>query len=75
MGLPMNRHSKHRTRTRRAHHALTVVQVTTCAKCKTEVLPHRVCKVCGTYNGRQVLNVDKAVVKKLKKSTPAKKEA
>ncbi len=75
MGLPMNRHSKHRTLIRRSHLALKPVQSTVCGKCKADVLPHHVCQACGNYNGRQILNLEKAVTKKLKKSTTAKKKA
>ena len=27
---------------------------TVCPKCGEPVMPHRACKACGTYNGRQV---------------------
>ena len=72
MGLPMNRHSKHRSRTRRAHLALAAAGTSVCEKCQSPKMPHRVCTVCGTYNGRQVLNVDKTVEKKLAKAPTAK---
>ena len=29
-----------------------------CPKCGEPVMPHRACKACGTYNGRQVLAVE-----------------
>jgi large subunit ribosomal protein L32 len=28
-----------------------------CPQCKSPKLPHTACSVCGTYNGRQVLEV------------------
>ena len=28
-----------------------------CGQCKELKLPHRVCPTCGTYNGRQVVDV------------------
>jgi large subunit ribosomal protein L32 len=36
----------------------TPVQVIACPKCKEPVLPHRVCKSCGTYKGREVVAVE-----------------
>ena len=29
-----------------------------CKVCGEPVMPHRACKACGTYNGRQVLAVE-----------------
>ena len=31
---------------------------TVCPKCGEPVMPHRACKACGTYNGRQVVAVE-----------------
>jgi large subunit ribosomal protein L32 len=28
-----------------------------CPQCHSPKLPHAVCSVCGTYNGRQVIEV------------------
>ena len=72
MSKPKGHSTKRRTGNRRSHHALKPVQTTVCQKCKQEVMPHRVCRVCGTYNKRQVLNMDKEIEKTLAKS--AKKE-
>ena len=44
-----------------------------CQKCKAVVLPHHVCKVCGTYNGHTVLPVEKRVQKALAKTVASKK--
>jgi len=35
------------------------VSITTCTECGEKKLNHHVCNSCGTYRGRQVLNVDK----------------
>ena len=28
-----------------------------CPKCGAPVMPHRVCKACGTYNRKQIIEV------------------
>ncbi len=38
-----------------------------CAKCGESKLPHRVCRNCGTYNNRLVIDVLKKLTKKEKK--------
>jgi len=57
MPNPKRRHSKSRTRQRRAHDALTAPQTVTCPECDSPRLPHRVCPKCGFYNGRKVIDV------------------
>ncbi len=32
--------------------------IVACPKCGEPVMPHRACKACGTYNGRQVVAVE-----------------
>jgi large subunit ribosomal protein L32 len=49
--------SRANTRMRRANWKATVVATVACPQCKSPKLPHSVCTVCGTYNGRQVLAV------------------
>ena len=34
---------------------LSAPSVAVCSKCGEPVMPHRACKSCGNYNGRQVL--------------------
>ncbi len=38
-----------------------------CEKCGQAVLPHRVCLNCGTFKGREVIDVLKKLAKKEKK--------
>ncbi|OIO47416.1 MAG: 50S ribosomal protein L32 [Parcubacteria group bacterium CG1_02_40_82] len=61
------RHTKSRRNKRRSHHALKTQIFGLCAKCGQSVLPHRVCLNCGTYRGREIVDVLKKLTKKEKK--------
>jgi hypothetical protein len=43
-----------------------------CPKCKAPVLPHVVCKDCGAYGGRQVIELKNPLAKKAAKAKTAK---
>ncbi len=58
MPNPKRRHSKSRTRMRRAHDALKPVQLAKCSNCQSLRMPHRVCPYCGYYGTRQVLEIN-----------------
>jgi large subunit ribosomal protein L32 len=58
MPNPKRRHSKTRTSKRRAHDHLTPPQTSICPNCGGRKLPHRVCLACGTYRGREVVEVE-----------------
>lgn len=66
MGLPGHRRTSSHKRMRSAHFGLAVKSRATCAKCGKTILPHRACALCGTYKGRQVLNVEKRAHRKTK---------
>jgi large subunit ribosomal protein L32 len=55
--LPKRKFSVGRTHRRRAHDALTPVQLVTCKNCNEKHLPHTVCPSCGHYKGREVVRV------------------
>ncbi len=57
MPNPKRRHSKARTAKRRAHDALTRTGLSECPSCHEPKLPHRVCPKCGSYKGRDVIEV------------------
>lgn len=57
MAVPKQRKTKARQGNRRSHHALKKVQLTKCTKCGNVVLPHNMCNNCGTYRGKEVVNV------------------
>lgn len=70
MGLPGHRRTSSHKRRRASHFALKKIDLRICGKCKKEVLPHTVCRFCGTYNGRQVIKAAALAGKKpLKKVT------
>lgn len=66
------RHTRSHTANRRSHHALKARNLVACSKCKALIMPHRMCDVCGSYNGKTVLNTMKKVEKKTKKATAKK---
>ena len=56
MAVPKSKVSKARRDKRRSSHwKLTAPELIKCPKCGELYVPHRVCKACGTYNGREVL--------------------
>ena len=57
MAVPKRKMSRSNTRSRRANWKATVVATQPCPQCRSPKLPHAACAVCGTYNGRQVLEV------------------
>lgn len=57
MANPKRRHSNTRSRLRRAHDFLTAPSNSKCPQCGAARLPHRVCKKCGYYKGKQVVTI------------------
>jgi large subunit ribosomal protein L32 len=55
MPNPKHKHSKQRTRTRRAHDRAEMPTVVNCPNCGAPHLYHRVCPECGTYRGKQAI--------------------
>ncbi|MDD5566043.1 MAG: 50S ribosomal protein L32 [Candidatus Omnitrophica bacterium] len=66
MPLPKKRHSSARGRKRRTHWKLKNTSLTPCPQCKELKRPHCVCRVCGYYDGKQVIEIE---VKEKKKKT------
>jgi large subunit ribosomal protein L32 len=56
--LPKRKHSKGRTRRRRAHDFLTQIRLIECTSCHQPHIPHQVCPACGKYDGRTALKVE-----------------
>lgn len=68
MAVPKHRFTKSRRNKRRSQIFLTPAALTSCPKCGKPVLPHTVCRNCGTYKGMQVIDVMAKLTKKEKKA-------
>jgi large subunit ribosomal protein L32 len=55
MAVPKQRQSHSRTNKRRSQHKIVPPSLTSCPRCGSPKLPHRVCAECGTYAGREVV--------------------
>ncbi len=55
MAVPKKRTSSQRRDKRRAQHKAATPRLNECPRCHSPRLPHRVCPVCGTYAGREVI--------------------
>jgi large subunit ribosomal protein L32 len=58
MPVPKRRTSKSKRNKRRAHDALSPVTYVSCPQCGEPTQPHRICSHCGTYRGRQLVEVE-----------------
>ncbi len=67
MAVPKQRKTKSRRNQRRMHIFLKQAAFISCPKCGKPVRPHTVCKNCGTYKNREVIDVLKKLSKKEKK--------
>ena len=55
--LPKRKISKARRGQRRSHDSLTPPALVNCPQCNSPKPPHQVCPVCGTYDGREVVEI------------------
>ena len=55
--LPKRKTSKARKGERRSHLGLTPPALADCPQCHNPKLPHHTCPVCGTYDGREVVEI------------------
>lgn len=67
MPTPKRRHTKSKRDRRRSHHALKAKNLSSCPKCGEPVLPHRLCFNCGSYKGREAIDIMAKLDKKEKK--------
>jgi large subunit ribosomal protein L32 len=65
--LPKQRHTKGHRNQRRMHIFVKPLTIAKCPKCQKPVLPHTLCQNCGTYKGREVIDVLAKLSKKEKK--------
>lgn len=55
MAQPKKKTSHAKQGQRRSHWKIEVPNTMTCPKCHAPKLAHEVCRACGTYNGKQIL--------------------
>jgi large subunit ribosomal protein L32 len=60
VAVPKQRTSRTRRDKRRAQHRARRPRLNECPRCHSQRLPHRVCPVCGTYAGREVIKPEVA---------------
>ena len=60
MAVPFRKVSKTRKRMRRSHNAIEAATTTRCKECGAIIKPHRVCKACGSYKGKKVIETKDA---------------
>jgi large subunit ribosomal protein L32 len=58
MAVPKRKQSKQKTRQRKQSHSHNQVRTRPCPNCGVPQEPHRVCRSCGYYRGRQVVTVE-----------------
>jgi len=70
VAVPKQKKTKSRRNQRRQHIFLKQPALTVCPKCGKPVASHTMCKNCGYYKGRMIVDV----LKKLNKKQTKKKE-
>ena len=55
--LPKRKYAKARQGKRRGHLGLSSPSSEICPQCNSPKLPHHVCPTCGSYNGREVIEI------------------
>lgn len=58
--VPFRKVSKTRGRKRRTHYKISANGTVACPKCGEALRPHRVCLKCGSYKGKEVINIEEA---------------
>ena len=58
MAVPKGKVSKARRNKRRANWKLSVPNMVKCPQCGEFKMPHKVCKFCGYYKGKEVIKVE-----------------
>ncbi len=60
MAVPKKKVTQSRRNKRRAHDSLASAVFEECSNCGELKQPHHVCKSCGQYNGREVVDTGEA---------------
>ena len=67
MAVPRHKHTRSSVGQRRMHIFIRPAVLKSCKKCGKSVRPHTVCKNCGYYKDREVIDVLSKLTKKEKK--------
>ncbi|MBI4187911.1 MAG: 50S ribosomal protein L32 [Chloroflexi bacterium] len=62
--LPKRKYAKARQGERRQHIKLSPPSLVECPQCHSPKLPHHVCPTCGSYDGREVIEIKGPAEKK-----------
>jgi large subunit ribosomal protein L32 len=73
MAVPRHHMAKGKQLRRRSHLALKARSLTKCTHCSKMIMPHQVCKFCGFYKDREVLNIIAKQLAKRDKRAQAQK--
>jgi large subunit ribosomal protein L32 len=57
VATPKRKWSKARTGRARSNWKLSVPNLIDCPQCHTKKMPHRVCKTCGYYGGKEIVKM------------------
>ena len=60
MPNPKRRHSSARGKKRRTHYKLASASLSKCPQCGKPKISHAICKYCGYYKGRQIIEIKTA---------------
>ena len=55
--LPKRKYAKARQGKRRGHLGVSPPSLENCPQCNSPKLPHHACPTCGTYGGREVIEI------------------
>jgi len=58
MAVPKGKVSKARRDSRKANWKISVPEIVECPHCHEKKIAHQVCKKCGYYDKKQVINMD-----------------
>ena len=56
-----------KTRSRRSHHGITAPRLSTCSKCGSVHLRHRMCNNCGFYKDKEIIDMNSKIARKNEK--------